>query len=211
MTKVEVCAALVAKHGLENVLVVHTPFTGGVGFYPAMRAAIPACRRLVYAPIATAASPDCSADGAPIDWKGPSEKFADALATFGRQDLVFLDSWHTYETSARDLSLALALVNPGRFVVCHDVVALDPKLATPAHPVPFAPWQGETWRVFVDAVLANADVDYHAHADDCGVGVVRAIRRSVPDAERRLFERWVAARGSHAFYVEYHRELLRVA
>src|SRR6266478_4187614 len=114
--------------GYRSYLEIATPFTG---FQFSLIAAdiLREINRVVYY-----APPEFD-DGQPVTCLGSStdsseclRQFVDQQKTFG---LIFVDPWHTHESSLRDIQLALTLLVPEGMLVVHDCYPTTPELATP--------------------------------------------------------------------------------
>ncbi len=93
--------------------------------------------------------------------------FAQNTAKF---DLIFIDGLHHADAVGRDLDNALAALNDGGMLVCHDLNPLSE--AMQAVPRQVSEWTGDCWKAWVrlrcqrdDLIFAVADIDY-------GVGVI---------------------------------------
>ncbi len=178
MLKSDIVNLLGRKHGLASYLEICVPSTGAQ--YAAVdRAQFARCTRLVYR-----WSPEF-ADGAPVDHALEGEA-TDALLVGwdragARWDLVFVDSWHSYECSLRDLRLALPLVAEGGFLVVHDCAPPDLEFARGA-PRPRG-WCGLTYAAFVDFLRWNPALDFYTVDADYGCAVVT--RAGALDPARR--------------------------
>lgn len=85
-------------------------------------------------------------------------------------DLIFIDGLHHADAVERDLDNALAALNPGGVVVCHDLNPTTEKMQ--AVPRSESEWTGDCWKAWVrlrcrrsDLVFAVTDIDY-------GVGII---------------------------------------
>ena len=88
-----------------------------------------------------------------------------------KYDLVFIDSYHTYEASRRDLELALLVLKPTGTLVVHDC---NPPSEIYTRPESMqANWTGETFLAFLDFVRETENLDYCVVDMDWGCGVVR--------------------------------------
>lgn len=114
-------------------------------------------------------------DGLSIICRSESENsrecLAPLLASEDRYDVIFVDPFHTYDCSRRDLLLALTLLAPGGVLVVHDCHPTDPELAAPS----FKPgeWLGQTYLAFLDLMRERPELDYSVVDIDYGCGVVR--------------------------------------
>jgi len=94
------------------------------------------------------------------------EFFANSTETF---DVIFVDGMHLYEFAMRDLLNSLNRLNPGGFVVAHD---LCPKNATVASRERLSTeWNGDVWKVALDVNMNYPDIEYCVMNCDFGLGV----------------------------------------
>lgn len=85
-------------------------------------------------------------------------------------DVIFIDSFHSYESSRADLEGALELVNEGGIIAVHDCC---PPRKEMTHPEPRnQAWVGETYLAFLDYVRDHRELDYCVVKTDFGVGLV---------------------------------------
>jgi hypothetical protein len=121
--------------------------------------------------------PDAYDDGEPIDFRSRDLDVSACLDTIRRRalryDLILVDPWHTYATSRRDIEEALAMLNPGGFIVVHDCLPPDEATTTPD----FVPgsWCGLTYQAYLDVVTSRRDLVYRTVAIDFGCGVIRKL------------------------------------
>lgn len=88
-----------------------------------------------------------------------------------KYDLVFVDSYHTYEASRRDLELALLVLKPTGTIVVHDC---NPPMEIYTCPESMqGNWTGVTYLAFLDFVRETVNLDYCVVDMDWGCGVVR--------------------------------------
>jgi hypothetical protein len=173
--KVDVVKHLATLNGYTRYLEIATTTTG-VRFADAQAFGFETCLRLLYK------CPQDFEDGKPIDFRSPDLDISSCLASLAERsllfDIVFVDSHHTYECSARDLSAAFALVRDGGAIVVHDCDPPNPELAAPDFCV--GSWCGVTYKAYIDFVLTNPQIDYCTVDADFGCGVI--IRRASSDA-----------------------------
>lgn len=93
--------------------------------------------------------------------------FAHNTRTF---DLIFVDGLHIYEQAMKDILNALDVLNPGGFVLVHDLVPLEPEHAARNRTTEL--WNGDVWKVVFDLWRHHKDVGYFVMDDDAGVGVL---------------------------------------
>jgi hypothetical protein len=173
----------------RSYLEIATQFTGGQFslIAPDIFAEI---NRVVYH-----ASPDFD-DGQPVTCLGSSTDSSECLRQFVDQrrtfDLIFVDPWHTYESSLRDIQLALTLLTPEGMLVVHDCHPTTPELTTPEyHP---GPWMGQTYLAFLDVARAMPELVHSVVDLDYGCGL--------------LWRRHATGQGPHDDEVELSRAAL---
>ena len=212
LTKIEITNRLGRRYDYRSLLEIcctSTGFTGG-GFDLDQ---FTCYQRLVYR------CSDDFDDGAPIAFRtsaGSSHEVTQRLmserAPANLFDVVFVDSYHTYENSMTDLLGAFALIRSGGAVVVHDCRPTDPHIVSPA----FQPgcWCGVTYWAFVDFVLGRAGIEYFTVDADYGCGVIRKTsRRGAGDDSALEFAWKIAARRDeprYAFFREHEADLLRL-
>ena len=83
-------------------------------------------------------------------------------------DLLFLDSWHTYEDSLRILEIGVRLAKPNSIILVHDCLSLSSSLSP--NYVPGA-WSGVTCFVFRE-FAKTLNREWFVLDSDYGVGVL---------------------------------------
>ncbi|MGE4551630.1 MAG: class I SAM-dependent methyltransferase, partial [Desulfovibrionaceae bacterium] len=84
-------------------------------------------------------------------------------------DLVFVDGMHLYEFAMRDLLNSMNHLNPGGFVVMHDLCPRD--AVTAARDRESTVWNGDVWKVALDVHRNHPGIGCFVVNDDHGVGV----------------------------------------
>jgi hypothetical protein len=212
LTKIEITDRLGRRYGYRSLLEIScssTGYTGG-GFDADQ---FTCYDRLVYR---------CSAefdDGTPIAFRTEAEssheltqRLLSERAPANLYDAVFVDPFHTYESSMTDLLGAFALTRPGGAIVVHDCRPTDPQLVSPVFQA--GCWCGVTYWAFIDFVLGRAGIEYFTVDADYGCGVIRKTSRRNGSQDRALESAWrVAARREerrYAFFREREADLLRL-
>jgi hypothetical protein len=113
-------------------------------------------------------------EGILLSFRTESTRSADALLAIGpsdvsNYDVVFVDSFHTYQASRADLETAWEHLRPGGFMVVHDCNPPSALIASGFRQSD--EWCGLTFAAFLDFVLA-AHLLYLTLDTDYGVGVV---------------------------------------
>ncbi len=85
-------------------------------------------------------------------------------------DLIFIDGLHHEDAVARDLGNALAALNVGGIVVCHDLNPLTE--AMQAVPRSTQDWTGDGWKAWVKLSASRDDLLFAVADIDHGVGVI---------------------------------------
>jgi hypothetical protein len=155
--------------GYRSYLEIATPFTG-FQFSLIAPDVFAEINRVVYF------APSDFDDGQPVTCLGSStdssaclRRFVDHQKTF---DLIFVDPWHTYESSLRDIQLALTLLTPEGTLVVHDCHPTTPELATPEEKYPPGAWLGQTYLAFLDVARARPELVHSVVDLDCGCGLL---------------------------------------
>ncbi len=129
-------------------------------------------------------------DGMPITWRTESEDSRTILEPLlglpDRYDIIFVDSFHTYDCSRRDLELALTLLAPEGILVVHDCRPTSPETAAPAFRR--GQWVGVTYLAFLDLMRERPELDYCVVDMDHGCGVVWRQAEAAPQADRGRLE-----------------------
>jgi hypothetical protein len=129
-----------------------------------------------------------------------------SLIDKGRKfDVVFVDSFHTYESSKRDLELALLVLDKNGTLVVHDC---DPPSIEYTLPESMnGNWTGETYLAFLDFITEKKYINHCVIDMDWGCGVIRwnnadavnenkanmlstTCRKKNDDATRPLYYQW---------------------
>ena len=94
--------------------------------------------------------------------------FAQNHETF---DVIFIDGLHENEQVHRDVTNALAVLNEGGFIVCHDMNPWSEQ----AQRVPYAggSWTGDCWKAFVRLRAERSDLEMCVVNIDAGCAVIR--------------------------------------
>jgi len=126
MRKYEIANTLARQFKYSSYLEICTANTGHT-FAKVNNQQFPQRMRLMYR------CPRDFSDGQPIDFRAESEPgeevFAEVMNCGRTFDFVFVDSWHTYESSLRDIVFALRLVNDHGVVMI--TIATHPRLLMP--------------------------------------------------------------------------------
>jgi hypothetical protein len=209
MRKYSIINALVRTRGYASYLEVCTPVTGNQ-FAAIDESALRARQRLMYR-----CPPDFT-DGSEITFRSTDETI-EGLATECAYDVIFLDSWHTYECATRDLRFGLSRLAPGGTLVVHDCLPPRSEEAGPLPPVPWGPWCGVSYCAYVDFIWSEPGIVFYTIDSDFGCGVIRR----APDGmdgrapKRDVVQQWNARRARAGyevfdFYVDHRRELANV-
>jgi hypothetical protein len=94
-----------------------------------------------------------------------------------RFDVVFIDGYHEYASSRRDLELGLQLLAPGGMLVAHDCYPLHESVAVP-HYIDGG-WMGVSYLAFLDLAKERPDLVHNVIDLDWGCGLLYP-RQSVP-------------------------------
>jgi hypothetical protein len=165
--KFDIARMLARKYNLTSYLEVATPTTGGT-YAQVDRRQFTRCARLMYR------CPPEFSDGQAVEYRTAAESaeglYCDLVRGGARFDLVFIDSFHTYGNSLRDILFGLQLVRPHGIVLVHDCDPPNPEIATPQHHD--GEWCGVTYAAFLDTVLGDPGLCYATVATDYGCGII---------------------------------------
>jgi Methyltransferase domain len=154
--------------GYRSYLEIATPFTGFQFSFIAPNIFTEINRVVYYAP------PDFD-DGQPVTCLGSSTDSSECLRQFVDQqkrfDLIFVDPWHTYECSLRDIQIALTLLKPEGMLVVHDCHPTTPELVASEKERKSA-WMGQTYLAFLDMARATPELVHSVVDLDCGCGLL---------------------------------------
>jgi len=131
------------------------------------------------------------------------EFFARTSETF---DVVFVDGMHLYEFAMRDLLNSLNRLNPGGFVVAHDLCPRNAVVASRKRKS--TEWNGDVWKITLDVHMNYPGIGYCVMDTDFGLGVFWK-----KDDNKRFLPAWREDFVSLPFsaYEKYHHQFqLRV-
>ena len=167
-TKADLINWLGSQAGYKSYLEVATPLTGHQ-FGLISRQLFTDVQRVMYQ------SPLGYDDGMEIAYRTSSEDSGECFRALQERhrkfDLIFVDPAHTYESSRRDLELALELMNPHGTLVVHDCHPTTPEIASPQFRE--GVWLGLTYLAFLDLIRERPELDYCVVDFDNGCGVMR--------------------------------------
>ena len=211
MRKFEIACLLGKRYGYNSYLEICTPTTGRT-FSKIDKRQFPRRVRLVYK------NNLMSMDGEQTDLSTESENgdhlFSKLMRSGEKFDVVFIDSYHTYAASLRDLVYGLQLVNENGILLVHDCFPPDESYTSPE----FVPgeWCGLTFAAYLDIVLFKSGIHYVTIDSDFGCGIIGShnllSQFSIPPADPKLLVEWrmLPLRQRYAFFESYHRELLHL-
>ena len=216
MKKFEIVNALIAKHGYNRYLEISTPTTG-LCFGRVDQSSLHWRHRLVYR------CPAGFRDGCEITFRSEDENISHLLNAAMRCDIIFVDSYHTFECSLRDLHYALDRLSPGGAIVVHDCCPKNKSLCGPS----FRPgsWFGVTYCAYIEFILSHTDLAYYTVDTDCGCGVIKKLspdqatvikKNSGKDcgSNHEITRLWFGERNQHRdmfdFFCQHRRELLKL-
>lgn len=211
MQKFGIVNALIARHHYRRYLEICTPLTG-FRFARVNCSRLKRCHRLIYN------CPPEFHDGHEITFRSKDEHVGHLLDPATHYDLIFVDPYHTFECSLRDLKLASALLEPGGTIVVHDC---SPPFRESAN-ASFrrGSWCGLTYCAYIQFVLSHSELDYYTVDSDFGCGIIKkpqiitAVDVKTSTERNQLLQGWQAEeqRGHDMFdYFRAHRrELLNL-
>lgn len=211
MQKQQIVNMLAARCGYKSYLEICT-YTTGLTYSRIDRAQFSCCKRLMYR------VPEGYSDNEPIDYSTESESSEELLRGIlesgERFDIVFVDPFHTYEDSRRDIEIAIRLIIEKGAVVVHDCNPPNEKSSS-GHYIP-GEWCGLTYAAFLDVVLNRNDIRYFTVDADYGCGIITGLDLpGITDPEQNdtgLTERWKTLEPTerYGFFDRHRTELLRL-
>lgn len=211
MHKYEIAGLLGKKYGYSSYLEICTPTTG-LTFAQVDKSQFLRRVRAIYK-----YQPDYS-DGEQIDFSTESENadeiFSKLVRSGEKFDLIFIDSYHTYSASLRDLVYGMQLINQNGIILIHDCFPPTKESAWPE----FVPggWCGLTFAAFLDIVLFKHGIHYATVDSDFGCGMIsfdnRLSKISNPPLDSNLLLEWrrLPLMQKYPFFENHHRELLHL-
>lgn len=207
LKKYHIVNALIAGRGYRRYLEICTPTTGGQ-FSRIDRSHLQCCHRLLYR---------CAGDfedGSEVTYRNADEKIVSAPDGEKPYDIVFVDSFHSFACSARDLGLAFELIRPGGMVVVHDCAPAEKEMC--GEEFHGGCWCGQTYWAYIEFVLCRRDLTYCTVDTDFGCGLIHKVTagRADMDERRRLCGLWQREKDRtndmFAFFDRHRRELLKL-
>ena len=165
-TKADIANHLADIRGYRSYLEICIPTTG-LRYAEVDRSKFDTCHRFMYR------CPDHFDDGMSIDFRSADLEIADCIRQIRdqRYDVILVDPFHAYETSLRDLRLALDLLADGGTVIVHDCDPPSEEVATTQFNA--ESWAGVTYKAYLDFVTERDDLVYFTVDTDWGCGVIR--------------------------------------
>jgi hypothetical protein len=211
MQKYEIALRLAQRYGYKSYLEICTPMTG-LTFAQIDKQQFERRARLIYR------CPSDFSDGEPVDFPTESESgeelFGELVRSGERFDLVFVDPWHTYASSLRDILFGLHLVKQHGVLLVHDCSPPNPYCAAPEyHP---GEWCGVTFAAYLDVVLFSEGLRYVTIDSDYGCGVIFKDSRKIsgfdapPDAALASQWRTLNLAEKYSFLDKYRPQLLHL-
>lgn len=211
MRKYEIARMLAKRYGYKSYLEICTPTTGGT-FSRIDDNQFSRRVRLMYR------RPSSFSDGAQLDFSAEAEfgeeLFNELMKSGEKFDLVFIDPWHSYTSSLRDITFGLQLIKDGGALLIHDC---SPPNATCAEPdYRDGEWCGLTFAAYLDVVLFTSGLHYVTVDSDYGCGIISkdprlgSLYKSQPATS--LTSQWQTLDSSqkYAFLNENRSQLLRL-
>jgi hypothetical protein len=168
LRKSDIANLLGRKYNFRRYLEICSSTTGGQ-YSEVDRRQYTSCRRLIY----RSWRPRWSVPASDILVRGQviGDAALTALAADAPYDLVFVDPYHTYQCSLRDIRLGLSLLAENGILMVHD--CSPPGLAVAGPQFRLGLWWGLTYAAFVDFTLAEPGIDFYTVDADCGCGLIR--------------------------------------
>lgn len=198
-TKMDLINELAVIYGYRSYLEICTPTTGTI-YADLDRGRYSISHRLMYR------YRDQFEDGMPIDYCSSSldsgEGMAAVRAAGFTYDVILVDPFHEYETSAQDLRQACTLLKPNGTIVVHDCNPEEEAFVTPHYRE--GSWCGLTYKAYLDVLLDSVRLQSCTVDTDHGCAIVRrrplvsrlrhlanrAVGTILRDSRRRLLQEW---------------------
>ena len=87
-------------------------------------------------------------------------------------DVIFIDGLHVADQVERDILNSLAVLNPGGYIICHDMNPTEELMQK----VPIettGAWTGDCWKAWVKLRSERDDLSMYVLDTDYGVGVIQ--------------------------------------
>lgn len=210
LQKYDMINALAKKNGYQSYLEICTTSTGG-RFWKLDRKQLHVCHRLLYR------CPEQFEDGDEITYRSANESIENLLPSDPWYDIVFVDPWHTFECSMRDLQAGLSVLREDGVMIVHD--CCPPKRECASLQPAEGCWCGVTYCAYIELLMSRCDLIYYTVDTDYGCGVVKKkLRAGTAKPEHgvtdELAERWRNQRSQNAdmfeLFCNHKRELLNL-
>ena len=86
-----------------------------------------------------------------------------------KYDIVFIDSWHTYQQSLKDIYTALELVSNNGIIIVHDCCPYTEDLIGPCNG---GEWCGQTYEAFINFRYDHKELETFCVYTDYGCGII---------------------------------------
>lgn len=96
-------------------------------------------------------------------------------------DVIFVDGLHHADQVYRDIENSLNVLNPGGYIVCHDMNPIKEEHQV----IPFVSgtWNGDCWKAFVKFKTERSDLEMFVVDTDHGCGVITRGKQELLDLE----------------------------
>lgn len=86
-------------------------------------------------------------------------------------DVIFIDGLHEFDQVYRDITNSLKVLNPGGYIVCHDMLPTTELMQT----IPYqgGSWTGDCWKAFVTLRQERDDLDMMTVDTDFGCSIIQ--------------------------------------
>jgi hypothetical protein len=211
MRKYEIARLLGKRYAYTSYLEVCTPTTG-LTYSSVDKEQFSRRVRVMYL------CPPGFSDGGQIDFSVESENgeelFEKLIRSGERFDVVFVDPYHTYSASLRDLVYGLQLVKPNGIVLVHDCFPPNEFAASPTFIS--GEWCGLTFAAYLDVILFKPEIQYFTIDSDYGCGVIYRAGEfpqfQYASKNSELIQQWrmLSLQEKYAFFEKHHHELLNL-
>lgn len=86
-------------------------------------------------------------------------------------DLIFIDGLHVHDQVYRDITNALDVLNPGGYIICHDMNPITEERQRT--PWVGGEWNGDCWKAFVNLRCERDDLEMITVDTDEGVSIIK--------------------------------------
>jgi len=120
----------------------------------------------------------------PVDYSLTSDAFFNQnIETF---DVIFIDGLHWAEQVYRDIKISLLILNPGGYIICHDMNPHTEVMQLYPQKIPESEWTGDCWKAWVKIKSEDDSLDMVVVNTDYGCGIIRRGRQEIIEVKNEL-------------------------